>query len=248
MIASASDVAEALNKIGRDLLSFRHRSDASYVHLPLLYPSGTSVTLKITPAPGGRYRISDSGFGMEELESIGAQSSFARTADKVIVEAGVFRDARCVFADADLDQLTSTIIDVGTSSWRIVDKIFARRAEENDAAFAVMLAERLVHVFGAPSVQAEAVLVGASTSKWPVTAIVTAGPNITAFQAVAEHANSIYRANAAFDDLLALPQPPRLVAVVRNKASLGPRLTLLSRGADVIESGQPDADYIKAAA
>jgi hypothetical protein len=65
---------------------------------------------------------------------------------------------------------------------------------------------------------------------------------------VGAHANSVYRTSAAFHDLAELPSPPRLVAVVKDKHALGPKLMLLSQAGRVIESGQSDDVYQRAAA
>ena len=66
------------------------------------------------------------------------------------------------------------------------------------------------------------------------------------FQAVGDHANSVYRATAAFHDIASLPDAPTLVSVVRSKAEMGPKLSLLAQASRVIEEGQPDQVYERA--
>ena len=81
-----------------------------------------------------------------------------------------------------------------------------------------------------------------------MTAVVTFMASTTAFQAVGNHANSVFRTDAAFDDLAALDVPPKLVAVVKDKKALGTRLALLDRAGRVIDEEQPDDVYRRAAA
>jgi hypothetical protein len=248
MMTGHSGVEAAIREIEQQLMSARHWADASFVHLPLVYPSGSPVTVKVDLVSNDFFRISDNGFAYREIESVGAQRSFPRTADSVAADDGLSRDARCVFVGVPREQLSRGISDVATASWRIVDRIFSRIREENEDEIVEYLTERLFDIFGESVVDTEPTLIGASTSPWELTAVVVSEGKRTAFQAVGGHANSIYRTNAAFDDLAALDDPPGLVAVVQNKRTLGPRLTLLARSGRVIESGQPDADYRRAAA
>ncbi|WP_146217152.1 hypothetical protein [Falsiroseomonas bella] len=249
-VAENTVVAEAVRAVASDLVSVQHWRDASFVRLPLIYPSGSGVAVRVDQFSAGTFRVSDNGLAFQEIDAVGAARSFARTAATVTEELGVQRNSRAVFVDAPVDQLYRAIADVAMASWQIADRVYARMRDEDEDGIVDYLAERLVAIFGEPAVQTDgATVVGASTISWEVTATVVVGGKITAFQAVGSHPNSVWRANAAFDDLAALPNPPRLVGVVRSKRELGPRLTLLSRsGARIIEGGQSDTDYRAAAA
>ena len=243
-------IAEAVRSVARDLVSFEHWNDASFVRVPLIYPSGSGVAVRVDQLDGGTFRVSDNGIAFQELKAIGAARSFPKTAAAVTNDIGVQQNSRSVFVDAPAGQLYRAIADVAMASWQVVDRVYARMRDEDEVEIVEHLTERLIGIFGHPAVQTEgAAIVGASTIKWPVTATVVLGGKMTAFQAVGSHPKSVWRANAAFDDLAALQSPPRLVGVVRSKRDLGPRLTLLSRsGARIIEDGQSDADYRTAAA
>jgi hypothetical protein len=243
-----ADAARAIEVAGKELVSFEQWNDASFLHLPLVYPSGSAVTVKINNRSHDLFRISDLGFAYRELESYGMQRSFASAADTVLAGWAVFRDARAVFADVHQDQLSQGIMDVARSSWQIVERVYARIREDHELEIQEYVADRLLEIFGKQAVSTDAVVVGASTSPWEITAIVNVRGKKTVFQAVSAHANSIYRTNAAFDDIAALDSPPVLVAVVESKALLGPKLTLLARQSAVIESGQSDSTYRRAAA
>ena len=83
---------------------------------------------------------------------------------------------------------------------------------------------------------------------WDVSAMVDLDDRVAVFQAVSNHPDSIFRASTAFRDIAELDRPPRLVAVVRDKEALGPKLDLLSREGRVIEANQPDDAFIRAVA
>lgn len=243
------DAARAVETVWGELLSAQHHGASSYVSLPLIYPSGSPVTVRVTPSGISSFKVSDDGFAYRELESFGGQSSFAKAADALLDARDVSRDTRCLFAaPVEADELARGISDVATASWQVVDKVYSRLSEDDEDEFADLLTERLMKIFGKPAVSPYAVLPGASTANWEMTALVIADGKRTAFQAVGHHPNSIYRTNSAFDDLAELDRPPSLVAVVKSKPALGPRLTLLARRGFVIEVDQPNTDYMQAAA
>ena len=57
--------------IAPKLVSCRNWGDASFISLPMVYPSGSFVTVRMTHISGG-IRVSDSGFAYREAESFGA--------------------------------------------------------------------------------------------------------------------------------------------------------------------------------
>ncbi|MGA9866413.1 MAG: hypothetical protein WBQ75_08225 [Acetobacteraceae bacterium] len=231
------------------LVSADYWPDASFVRLPFVYPGGTFVTIKIDPLSRSRFRISDGGFGYRELEEIGAQRAYPRTAASLDEEYGVNHNARTIYADATEQEIQGVIADVGAATLRLVDRIYANQREESPEGLVEELTERLLRLFGDRFVDLDnPSLVGASTASWDLTAVLRRDGKLIAFQAVGTHANSVYRTNAAFDDLAARDDAPSLVAVVEDKIALGPRLTLLSRNASIIEVQQPDSAYLSAAA
>lgn len=240
--------APFIQAVVADLVSADHWPDGSFVRLPMVYPGGSLVTVKIDQLVGNRYRVSDAGFGFREIEEIGAQRSFTRIANTIAEEAALGRNARAFFIEVPADQLSRAISDVGMASWQVVERIYASRRDEDEQEIVEHLTERLENIFGSDAVEQEGTLTGASTTRWGMTAVVKKDERAVAFQVVSAYPNSIYRANAAFDDLSALDNPPGLVAVVHSKSDLGPRLTLLARNARIIEEGQPDLAFLRAAA
>jgi hypothetical protein len=241
----STEVGQAAEKVARDLVRFKHTNGALYVNLPVLYPDGSHVTVRIDQSASG-VRVSDAGFAYREVEDIGSARGFRRVANKIAEAAGVSVGERAIYTDGDLETLERCIYDVAAASWRVVDAFWERAFEEDELELTDELNARLRTIFG-DKVEEGANVLGASTTMWTVSALVTVDGLPAVFQAVSEHANSINRASTAFRDLSTLEHAPKLVAFVRSKAALGPRLGLLAPGR-VVEEAQPNEYFLRAAA
>lgn len=238
-------LTSAVESAVRDLLSVRHWGGSSYVSLPMFFPSGAPVTVRVS---GGseRFHVDDGGFAYRELESIGAHRSFGKAAPKIAEPEELQFDRRTIYVDTNVAELARAISDIGIASWNMVHAVVSRLAEGGEE-IEEYLRERLVRIFGPTHVEPDEKIIGSSTQEWEVSAILKLGGERTVFQAVADNPISIYRNSTAFHDLAALPTPPRLVAVVNDRKALGTRLSLLSQISRVIESKQPDDAYQRAA-
>lgn len=245
--AKGEAVSAIADAVVHDLLNVRHWGDSSFVNLPIAYASGTFVTVKLDRVRKG-VRVSDGGFAYRELESLGAERSFHRTAASAAESEGLSVSARSIFVDVPRECLVRAICDVSIATWSVVDNVYARVTEQEEYDIENMLCERLVAVFGDRHVSAAPKIVGSSSSEWKMSAVVDADDHKAVFHAVGDHANSVYRTKAAFHDLGALDDPPILVAVVHDCKALGPKLGLLAQAGRVIEGGQPDDVYRRAAA
>lgn len=241
------DLEAAIERAVHDMLRVKHWGDTSFVSFPIFYPSGSPVTLRIRQSAAG-FHVDDGGFAYRELESVGFERSFAHAADRARAGEGLDRNRRCLMTDAPGDELARAMSDVAVASWNVADRVFGKIADQDERDIEEYLRSRLVTIFGAGKLEDRQTIDGASTSPWDVSAIVNVDGEEIVFQAVAAHANSIYRTSAAFHDLAALPSPPKLVSVVKDKAALGRRLSILSQAGRVIETEQDDSVYMRAAA
>jgi hypothetical protein len=221
--------------------------EAYFVNLPLIYPSGSFVTARVSRTAQG-FRVDDAGFAYREMEAVGAERSFGRVATKVAGAADVETNRRAFYTDASADELQRAICDVAIASWNAADKVFAKVAEQEETEIAEHLRQRLAKIFGSSKLEDVHSITGPSTSNWDVSAILHVDGSLAVFQAVSNHANSVYRTSAAFHDLAALPTPPRLISVVSDKQALGSKLMILSQAGRVIEADQGDEVYLRAAA
>lgn len=243
------DVAAIIDSAVRQLVSVSHWSRAWFVSLPIFYPGGGAVTVKIEHDGRETFSVNDNGFAYREVESLGADRSFSKTANRVALEDGVRANRRLIFADATTVQLAVIISKVGVASWKVAHHICEKVAEHEESVIAQGLYDRLVAIFGAPRVKPEGIsLIGLSTNKWDVSAFVALDDHGVVFDAVSKNRNSIYRTATKFHDLAALDNPPRLVAVVSNKEEMGVGLALLAQAGRVIEEDQSNDVFERAAA
>lgn len=242
-------VSEDLDRAVRETVSSLVRADlingTYFINLPLLYPDGSFVTVRVDRVERG-VRISDFAFAFRQADDLEAGKSFPRLAKRVAEEFDVSVAKNSIFTDVTPELLHRAIIDVGCASWKVADSI-ASSIQEDDNDLLDELKEKLRRVFGSDHVREEAKIVGVSTNAWDVSAVVTAAGRDTIFQAVSSHANSIYKASTAFRDIAGLDKPPNLVAVVRSRNVLGQRLALLAP-ARVIEESQSEDFFLRAAA
>jgi hypothetical protein len=230
-----------------DLIQVRSWGDSTYISLPLIAPDGSSITVRVTPAEGG-FRVDDAGFAYHDLERIGAERSFGRTASSIAETYGLEVTKRSFLAQASGEELFRAICDVGMASWSTIDRVYERINAQDEADIEEFLKPRLESIFGAAKVESENAIVGSSANEWPVSAIVHIDGRIAVFQAVGEHANSVYRTSTAFHDLAALPKPPTLISVVKDKTKMGKKISILAQAGRVIQGDQPDNAYKRAAA
>ncbi|AMM83154.1 hypothetical protein [Martelella sp. AD-3] len=230
------------------LVSYRDWGDASFISLPLIYPSGSFVTVRLTYRAGGVIRVSDSGFAFREAESFGATRSFPRVARSVAADFDVEVDRRSLYVDVDNPQeVERAIFDVSAASRDTAERIVSRSANDVEAAIADALHVKLDQIFPS-AVEHEGRIIGASSTEWEVTAIAKYKGHSAIFQAVTNYPVAIFKASTAFHDLAALDNPPTLVSVVANKEEMGKNYSILAQAGRVIEIGQTNDAFVSAAA
>jgi hypothetical protein len=239
------DVRAAVEEAVRELVSVRHWGRASFVSVPLFGPDGSPITVRVTHDIAG-FRVDDAGFTYRDLKRLGIERSFGKTAASIAEREDVAVVDHALQTVAGPDELARAISDVGIASWNILDKIHAKLSEVDEAEMQEELRQRLASIFG--GVDDQRVIPGMSTTPWNVSAILHVDGKLAVFQAVSDHANSIYRVSAAFHDLASLPEEPTLVSVVRSKAALGAKLGILAQAGRVIEEHQSDQVYRRAVA
>lgn len=243
----SSSVTEAVEKAVFELVRAAHWGGFSNVNLPIFMPSGTAVTVRVTARDGG-FKVDDGGFAFREIEAIGAERSFPRIAKKFADYEGLETDRRQVFTYACSADLTRAICDVGKASSAIADEIFRRVGTDGVEEVEDYLRHRLETIFHDVKIEADEEIKGASSHSWKMSAALHLNSGLIVFQAVGNHAYSVYKASTAFHDLGELPNPPRCIAVVKDKDALGVNLNVLAQAGRVIQGDQSDDIYRKAAA
>lgn len=230
-----SDIAAT---IAPRLVSVRSWGDASFLSLPMAYPSGSFVTVRLTHVSGG-VRVSDSGFAYRELESFGVGRSFSRTARSVSERFDLSVGKRSIYVDVPNEHVERAILEVGAASRDVADQIVSRALKDAEADISEVLKEKLARIFP-DLVDFDSRVVGASSTEWEVSASTNVNGHKTVFQAVSNYPVAVYKASTAFHDIAALDVPPQLVSVVASKSEMGANLSLLSQAGKVVEIGLDD--------
>ena len=238
-----------IDAVSRELVTAEHRSGASYINTPLLYPSGATVVVRIDEGEK-EFFVSDMGFGFREADLIGGSRIYSRHAKLIASANGVGFDDHSFFVlRASRAQLAGAVIAVANCSLLAAVRVAERLAREKEIDAAEVLVERLVHVFKSENVTRHAEVHGASSTPWEVTALVRAFGSAppTIFEPVANHRTSIAAVATKFNDLSRLEKPPHLVSVVRDKEAFGTLLGVLSQAGHVINDNVPDRTLLRLA-
>ncbi|MGA9268604.1 MAG: hypothetical protein WBV79_19430 [Rhodomicrobium sp.] len=229
----ARDIAAAL-------VSARADARGLVIKTPLLYPSNSTVQVRVDSLDG-RFFVSDMAQAFQEAEMMGAPRTFKHHAPAIAKNAGIGFDQQAFFvAEAQEGQLIGAVMAVANCSSEAATVVAHKIAEKKNDDYINRLYDRLFHVFGKTAVTKEVEVQGASATPWLIAARVEVGRQVSLFDYVSPHPNSIAAAVTKFGDIAQLVDAPERIAVAQNKPALGTRLTVLSRTANVIELGVSD--------
>ena len=238
-------ISELTGAIVPSLVSFKSWGDASFINMPLVYPSGAFVTVRLTHVPRG-VRVSDAGFAYREIESFGAGRSFSNTAKSVTEEYDLSLGKRAIFVDAPEHEVERAILDVSAASHAVATRIVSRVSAETEETISDELHERLDRLFS--NTRYEETIAGASSTEWEVSAITGLESDLAVFQIVTNYPVAVFRTSTAFHDISARDNAPRLISVVKSKSEMGKNYSILAQAGRVIEVGQPDDVFQRAVA
>lgn len=247
LVTSADMDREKYQAVVRDavaqLVALEHDRNGTYVRTPLQYADGSFVVVRVDHG-GGEFLVSDFGMGLEAARMIGAEATYKRVARSISEASGVGFDSQAFFVltVAD-DQLTGAIAAVANCSQEAVNVTTLKMSEratrdDNEALF-----DRLSTIFRPSDIARDAHIVGASSTQWHITSLVTVEGRKIAFEAVSKYPISVVNAAAKFGDIARLENAPSRVSVVSSKKALGTYLGVLSYSSNVIERTAEDRIY-----
>ncbi len=232
---------EMVDSVAHALADARHAQDASFIRLPILYPSGSLAVVRIDPHQDGRFLVSDMGLGFQEADLLGGDRVFRHAAPAIAAHAGIRFDRQSFQAlDIRPEQLVGAVTTVAACSHEAVMMTAFKLEERKRADAADRLYDRLTRLFTPAKVARDAELLGASNTRWHVATLVTTDGHQAVYEPVSDHPNSVASALTKFVDLAQLEHPPARIAVVRSKEALGTRLSLIATAAQVVEEGVSD--------
>ncbi len=225
--------------------------DFQRVTMPGLYPSGTNVSVLVR-YDGSNCFVSDQGQAHLEAELLGASSRLFTSQGKVVAEqTGCQFDNHSFFViKADISRISGAIKVIASASLKAATLTEARvseQAEKNDRAD---LIDRLVSVFGAPRVDKDFELTGASTHVWGFAGRVVSDSGAVLFDCTGPSHNAVYSTHAKFSDIarIGANAPRRVAAISRRYDFKTDYRNLLQQTASVIQIEERDEIYSKVAA
>ncbi len=229
--------------IGR-LISVSYINSAIMVNMPLFYPSGSEVSVRLETSKSG-FHVSDASFGYREAELVGGEVGFMRRARQHVEDLGLsISDAHEIWVDVtSAEQLTGAIATVANASYDVSHAVVRSLTEKELTTLTDSLYRRLEAIFDRKQINYQAKIRGATGSTFHVSACVTGGPRLLLFDAVAKHYTSVASCCTKFQDMSGIENPPNRFAVVRDKAAMGTWLALISQAATVIQDNAPDAAF-----
>lgn len=242
-----SELMAATERALRELVYARQSRDDVFVTFPLFYPSGASVTLAIS-VNKELFKVTDLGLAYHEIDLVGGDKLFSRHAKHVSEKTGVLIAGDLVYSICSIDELSSTISDVAAASHEIARGVIERIKKGQENEIYTNLNRRLRTLFGANKVETEKSLLGFSTNEWHVSALVHLDGREAVFDVVSNHHASVFTCSTKFNDLKLLDTPPKMVAVVRDKAAMGAYYNILAQAGNVIQDNAADEAIRRAAA
>jgi hypothetical protein len=235
---SANDIRDTgIRKAVASLVRASSWGNAYLISVPLVYPSGTTVGVKVTPHQGA-YIVSDFGLGWREAEGYEAQRSFGAHAGRIKDQVGVEYTGNHEFQmRATERQLTSAIRRVAYASHRAAVKAFHSIPEACEQEIGAALFQRLRETFGKDNVAGDLKLAGASNIEWGFAAQVLQGKRRIVFDVISPKWTSVVAAKSKFSDVRHLGPNVVPIAVVDSIDAMGKWLPLISQEAEVIEDG-----------
>lgn len=238
-----------VGEVSRQLIRAEHDVGGCMMRLPLLYPSGSNVIVRVD-GDKDRFFVSDAGFGYQEAEFMGASLIYTRHGRSIAENAGVRFDNQAFFVvEAEREQVPGAVVTIANCSHEAAALAAYKLAERRSVDETEALYDRLIHIFPRDRVTKHAEIVGSSMTKWPIATMVTipTASRLAIFEPVTKYHASVVNAAAKFHDIARLQDPPARIAVIRKKAEFGPWLGLLSQAADVIDAEVSDATFAKLA-
>ena len=232
-------------EISRQMAVASLRDGSVFIRTPICYPSGTSVVIQIDGSKD-HYFVSDIGLGHQEALMVNASPSYCKIDRHLSQDTGVSFDNRSFFvAQSTRSDLPSVVSAVANLSLRAVIQTLIRLEEKKSDLEKTLLIHRLEDIFGRDRVSKDVSIFGASHLEWEVAARVSCDRIVSIFDHVKLHKTSVVSAVAKFHDIARLPDPPKRIVTVTDKASMADYLSLLSQAASVISLSEASDEVVR---
>lgn len=237
------------DSVASRLARAEHFAGFSCISTPLLFPSGGTVSIRVSRSFDG-FLVTDFGFGAEEADLIGGKHYYSRIAQRVAEAANVGFDQHSFFVlQVSEAQLPGAVSVVANCVHEAVTKTFYKVEERRVRDDGDRVYDRLSNIFNPRFIARNVSIIGSSNHEWQFdTGVTLSDGSLVLFESVSKHHSAIFPAVAKFHDVARSEHAPRRTAVIGKRETYGDYVSLLSQAASVVELTAPDDVYRKIAA
>lgn len=246
-----SDSVSAIEGLVKQLCSSEAVNGRSVIHMPVVTSYGSMVSISVWQEGGGdTFMVSDDGLAYHEITTaLASERVFSSVAKNRSERYGAtFNGCSILFIRIDKERLRGAIIAMASLIKEIIDetleKSFAAKIGLEHEAFV----KKVAAAFPDSVIDEGARVVGQSTTAYQVDALVRTDKRMLAFNYFSKSGNSINSAYTLLSDIARLGDGPSPVGVTASFEKVGPKLTLISSVAQVIETNADIEQYHQLAA
>jgi hypothetical protein len=231
-----------------DLLYVRREDHRIEIIMPVLFPTGSMVSVVVMPGKGGRHIVTDDGAAAHEAEMAGiSQSAFSRVANAAAKRAGASFDQHALlYLDVPSDRLPGAIMVMADLAREVVAAALEGAVQSAAEIMRDAMLERLDRLFTPSRVTRKAEVRGSSLCTYQVDALVGIEGRRIVFDTFSSAPTSTSAVVSKMLDISQADDAPARVAVTTDRGLLGHKLQLVSSVCRVIESGAGDPTYQRA--
>jgi hypothetical protein len=240
-----------IDDLMRELCSSETLNGRYLVQMPVLTAVGSMVSVSIWPEGGSEtFMVTDNGLAYYEISTAaGSERIFSGVARAKCARYGAsFDGCSMLFIKVEKQALKGAVVAMATLIREVVDetleKSFAVRVDGAHEAFV----RRVAEAFPRAKRTEHAHVIGQSTTVYDIDMLVETERKVLAFDYFSKAGTSVNSAYVALSDIARLEEGPVPVGVTPNLRDIGPKLTLISSVAQVIEADAGVETYARLAA
>ena len=236
----------SLDEAVRQLVATTHYAGGSVVTMPVIYPSGSSVTLEVA-MHGERCFVTDMGNAFDEAEMMGSGRYFRSEATRIAEVCQIKFDGRLMFvAEVPIDRVRGAMVIVANASADAARAAANKQAERHEHDAKEELYERLSCIYRTKDVVKDAQAIGQSNHKWKISVLVRDTVKTWMFEPVSGYYITAVGTAAKFHDFAGLETPPERIAVIKSRSDLGDYYGLIATASTkVVQASEPDSTFVR---
>ena len=246
-----SDRNLAMEEFVKQLCSSEAVNDRSVIHMPIVTSYGSMVSVSVWQEGGGdTFMVSDDGLSYHEITTaLASERIFSGVArNKCDRYGATFNGSSILFIRVEGDRLKGAIVAMASLIKEVIDETLEKSFAAKISMEHEALVRKVATAFPTSFIREGAKIIGQSTTEYEVDALVNIDGKMLAFDYFSRSGNSINSAYTLLSDIARLDDGPRPIGVTSKLREVGPKLTLISSVARVIETGATIQQYHQLAA